>query len=173
MSWTMSWDWSRTSAKAELMHSGGVVSRVLDWQPWKPVKHILAMSRLNFAMAGSFIFSCLLNSADDEEIDYWSSRSHHYREMLGTCSRSFETTKVATARMEILAKASLGGGMHQMGWEEEAVLGQLRSNVNWIMAPSVYHIQENSGVGKGSIRKKPPWLHSPTVVWPMLFPFNF
>ncbi|KXT17020.1 hypothetical protein AC579_4330 [Pseudocercospora musae] len=70
---------------------------------WSPI------SRINFAMAGGFMFSMLLSSITDEDIDYWSKEITRYRRLLDMQSLSFDTTKLAAARMSALANVSQGG----------------------------------------------------------------
>lgn len=67
---------------------------------WSPV------SRINFATAGGFMFSLLLTSTDDDEIEYWTSQIARYRRLLELQSLSFDTTKLAAVRMGLLASMS-------------------------------------------------------------------
>lgn len=64
------------------------------------------MSRINFAMAGGFMFSMLLSSVADEDVDYWSAEISRYRRLLDMQSFSFDTTKLAAARLNLLATVS-------------------------------------------------------------------
>ncbi|EME44715.1 hypothetical protein DOTSEDRAFT_53722 [Dothistroma septosporum NZE10] len=64
---------------------------------WSPI------SRSNFSMAGSFMFSMLLSSVTEEEVEYWTNEITRYRRLLDMHSLSFETTKLASARMNALA----------------------------------------------------------------------
>ncbi|GME37559.1 hypothetical protein EJ03DRAFT_330720 [Neofusicoccum parvum] len=65
-----------------------------------------AVSRINFATAGGFMFSLLLTSTDDDEIEYWTSQIARYRRLLELQSLSFDTTKLAAVRMGLLATMS-------------------------------------------------------------------
>lgn len=76
---------------------------------WSPI------SRINFALAGGFMFSMLLSSITDEDIEYWSSEITRYRRLLDMQSMSFDTTKLAAARMSALANVSAGGRPHSAG----------------------------------------------------------
>ncbi|KAF2765730.1 hypothetical protein EJ03DRAFT_330720 [Teratosphaeria nubilosa] len=70
---------------------------------WSP------LSRMNFAIAGGFMFSMLLSSIRDEGVDYWSAEISRYRRLLEMQSLSFDTTKLAAVRMGVLANVSHGG----------------------------------------------------------------
>ncbi|KAI5360092.1 hypothetical protein Slin15195_G119540 [Septoria linicola] len=70
---------------------------------WSPI------SKVNFAMAGGSMFSMLLSSTTDEEIEYWSSEITRYRRLLEMQSLSFDTTKLAAARMSALANVRSSG----------------------------------------------------------------
>lgn len=76
---------------------------------WSPI------SRINFAMAGGFMFSMLLSSVADDEVDYWSAEIARYRRLLDMQSLSFDTTKLAAARMSALANVSQGKGPSEPG----------------------------------------------------------
>lgn len=51
----------------------------------------------------------LLSSTTDEEIEYWSSEITRYRRLLEMQSLSFDTTKLAAARMSALANVRSSG----------------------------------------------------------------
>lgn len=70
---------------------------------WSP------MSRINFAIAGGFMFSMLLSSITDEDVEYWSAEISRYRRLLDMQSLTFDTAKLAAARMSLLATVSHGG----------------------------------------------------------------
>lgn len=70
---------------------------------WSPI------SRINYAIAGGFLFTMLLSSVTEEDIDYWSNEVVRYRRLLDLQSLSFDTTKLAAARMSALANVSSGG----------------------------------------------------------------
>lgn len=55
------------------------------------------------------MFSMLLSSITDEDIEYWSSEITRYRRLLDMQSLSFDTTKLAASRMSALANVSQGG----------------------------------------------------------------
>ncbi|EME83990.1 uncharacterized protein MYCFIDRAFT_173052 [Pseudocercospora fijiensis CIRAD86] len=76
---------------------------------WSPI------SRINFAIAGGFMFSMLLSSITDEDIDYWSKEITRYRRLLDMQSLSFDTTKLAAARISALANVSQGGRPQSAG----------------------------------------------------------
>lgn len=61
------------------------------------------MSRINFAIAGGFMFFLLLTSVDDSDVEFWSMQIEHYRGLLRLQSISFDMTKLASARMDLLA----------------------------------------------------------------------
>lgn len=54
------------------------------------------------------MFSMLLSSISDSDIDYWSAEISGYRRLLEMQSLSFDTVKLAAARMSILASISRG-----------------------------------------------------------------
>lgn len=70
---------------------------------WSP------LSRINFAMAGGFMFSMLLSSVSDDDTDYWTAEINRYRRLLDMQSLAFDTTKLAAARMGLLATVSHDG----------------------------------------------------------------
>jgi hypothetical protein len=76
-----------------------------------------AVSRVNFAVAGSFIFSMLLTSVSDDEVDYWSHQVQYYRRLLEMQSVSFNTTKLAAWRMGLLASTGQGQGVDELRHE--------------------------------------------------------
>ncbi|XMA09335.1 hypothetical protein WAI453_002126 [Rhynchosporium graminicola] len=65
---------------------------------WSP------MSRLNFSLAGSFMFFQLLTSHTSPDIELWSATIAHYRSLLRLHSTSFEMTSLASMRMDQLAQ---------------------------------------------------------------------
>ena len=67
---------------------------------WSPI------SRINFAMAGGFMYSMLLSSFADEDVEYWSAEISKYRRLLDMQSLGFDTTKLAAGRMALLANMS-------------------------------------------------------------------
>lgn len=54
------------------------------------------------------MFSMLLSSISDDEIEYWSAEISRYRRLLDMQSVSFDTTILASARMSALANVSGG-----------------------------------------------------------------
>jgi hypothetical protein len=68
------------------------------------------MSRLNFSIAGGFMFSMLLSSVTENEVEYWTKEIGRYRRLLEMQSLSFDTTKLAVSRMNLLAAVGYGGG---------------------------------------------------------------
>ncbi|KAH8810654.1 fungal-specific transcription factor domain-containing protein [Xylogone sp. PMI_703] len=86
---------------------------------WSP------MSRICFAVAGSFMYSNLLTSVDDDEVEYWSREVDQYRRLLEMHSVSFDITKLAAARMSLLASASQEydeSGENVGLWDVESIL---------------------------------------------------
>jgi hypothetical protein len=61
------------------------------------------MTRINFALAGTFMFFQLLTSITTHDIEFWSSTISHYRSLLRLQSHSFDMTKLACTRMDLLA----------------------------------------------------------------------
>lgn len=55
------------------------------------------------------MFSMLLSSVTDADIEYWEAEITRYRTLLEMQSSGFETTKLAAARMALLAEISSGG----------------------------------------------------------------
>ena len=74
---------------------------------WSPI------SRINFAMIGSFMFSMRLTSAEEAEVEYWTAAIDRYRRLLDLHSLGFEITRLAARRLELLTsvaeEARLGG----------------------------------------------------------------
>jgi hypothetical protein len=64
---------------------------------------IEAMTHINFAIAGTFMFFQLLTSITTHDIESWSSTIYHYRLLLRLQSQSFDMTKLACTRMDLLA----------------------------------------------------------------------
>lgn len=62
------------------------------------------MTRINFALAGTFMFFQLLTSISSHDIEFWSSTISHYRSLLRMQSHSFDMTKLASVRMDLLAQ---------------------------------------------------------------------
>ena len=52
------------------------------------------------------MYSNLLTSVDDEEVQYWSNEIDHYRQLLEMHSLAFDTTKLAASRMKLLVSAN-------------------------------------------------------------------
>ncbi|PVH88712.1 hypothetical protein DL98DRAFT_648064 [Cadophora sp. DSE1049] len=65
---------------------------------WSP------MTRLNFSLAGTFMFFQLLTSHTTHDIELWSATIAHYRSLLRLHSSSFEMTRLASMRMDLLAR---------------------------------------------------------------------
>jgi hypothetical protein len=61
------------------------------------------MTRINFALAGTFMFFQLLTSISTHDIEFWSSTISHYRSLLRLQSHSFDMTKLACTSMDLLA----------------------------------------------------------------------
>jgi hypothetical protein len=62
------------------------------------------MTRLNFSLAGTFMFFQLLTSHTTHDIELWSATIAHYRSLLRLHSSSFEMTRLASMRMDLLAR---------------------------------------------------------------------
>lgn len=54
------------------------------------------------------MFSMLLSSITEEDINFWSNEISRYRKLLDLQSQSFDTTKLAAARMSALANVGQG-----------------------------------------------------------------
>jgi hypothetical protein len=74
------------------------------------------MTRINFALAGTFMFFQLLTSITSHDIEFWSSTISHYRSLLRLQSHSFDMTKLACVRMDLLAQV-MGVDPPTMGHE--------------------------------------------------------
>lgn len=59
-------------------------------------------SSINFAIVGSFMFSMLLSSIDDAEVEFWMTTIDKYKRLLDLQSVTFDTTKLAARRLELL-----------------------------------------------------------------------
>jgi hypothetical protein len=90
------------------------------------------MTRINFALSGTFMFFQLLTSVTTQDIEFWSNTISHYRSLLRLQSHSFDMTKLASTRMDLLA-ASMGvdppqmedgGGMGEAGMELRDSVGR-------------------------------------------------
>ncbi|KAI1342307.1 fungal-specific transcription factor domain-containing protein [Xylariaceae sp. FL0016] len=98
----------RQSARAALLAATSFLSslqvarlRAFWWSP---------ISRINFAIVGSFMFSMLLSSTDDTEIEFWTVQIDRYRRLLDMQSITFDTTKLAVKRLELLSCVTSGPG---------------------------------------------------------------
>ncbi|KAN0090423.1 Fungal specific transcription factor domain containing protein [Hyaloscypha variabilis] len=98
---TPGYDDVREHAKASLLQIVGFVEKLnvsrlrAFW--WSP------MTRINFALAGTFMFFQLLTSITTHDIEFWSNIISHYRSLLRLQSHSFDMTKLACTRMDLLA----------------------------------------------------------------------
>jgi hypothetical protein len=63
------------------------------------------------------MFSMLLTSVDEDEVQYWSHQVQHYQHLLEMQSVSFSTTKLAAWRMGLLASTGQGQGFDELGHE--------------------------------------------------------
>ncbi|KAL3460123.1 fungal-specific transcription factor domain-containing protein [Aspergillus heterothallicus] len=61
------------------------------------------LSRTNFAIAGSFMVSVLLSSAEQDEIAFWTTQIERYRVLLEMHAASFDVVKLAVTRLELIA----------------------------------------------------------------------
>lgn len=68
------------------------------------VLSIVLASKVNFSIVGAFMFSMLLTSIEDQEIDSWMSRITTYLKLLKEHSINFDTTKLACIRLGLLSK---------------------------------------------------------------------
>lgn len=67
---------------------------------WSPV------SRINFAILGSVMYNMLFSSTDEGEIEFWTRQVDKYRQLLELHSMSFDMTKLAVKRLEVLVSAT-------------------------------------------------------------------
>ncbi|KAH8690614.1 hypothetical protein BGW36DRAFT_58070 [Talaromyces proteolyticus] len=74
------------------------------WQNDNRAADVLPVSKLNFAIAGAFMMSMLLTSVEDDEVDSWLTRIDEYLCLLQAHSVSFDVTKLASIRLELLRK---------------------------------------------------------------------
>jgi hypothetical protein len=91
-----------------------------------------AMTRINFALAGTFMFFQLLTSSTTHDIEFWSNTISHYRSLLRLHSHSSDMTKLACTRMDILAA---GMGVDPAGgdggrWDEAGAYSGERRGVD-------------------------------------------
>ena len=61
------------------------------------------MTKIDFALAGTFIFFQRLTSITTHDIEFWFDTISHYRSLLRLHSLSFDMTKLACTRMDLLA----------------------------------------------------------------------
>lgn len=80
-----------------------------------------AQSRVSFSILGSFMFQQLLTSISPPDIEFWSHTIAHYRSILRLQSQTWEITKLACIRMDLLAT---GMGMGGTGLGNSDVNGQ-------------------------------------------------
>ena len=78
------------------------------------------MTRINFALSGTFMFFQLLTSVTTHDIEFWSKTISHYRSLLRLQSHSFDMTKLASTRMDLLAA---GMGVDPTAMEGEKIEG--------------------------------------------------
>lgn len=107
--WSREYLWLNVTYKFEPQADGGI-----------------AMTRTNFALAGTFMFYQLLTSITTPDIEFWSATISHYRSLLRLQSHAFDMTKLACIRLDLLAAGmgvdvpDLGGvGDEGMGMGEE------------------------------------------------------
>lgn len=67
---------------------------------WEPI------SRINFAIIGSFMFSMRLTSVEEAEVAYWSVSIDQYRQLLELHSVGFEITRLAALRLGLLTSVT-------------------------------------------------------------------
>lgn len=131
------YDGVREQSKASLMHIVEFVEKLnvsrlrAFW--WSP------MTRINFALAGTFMFFQLLTSITTHDIEFWSSTISHYRSLLRLQSHSFDMTRLACTRMDLLAAsmgvdppAREGEGMGEIGADGRTVVLMPGSAEEWI-----------------------------------------
>ena len=63
-----------------------------------------SVSKVNFAIVGAFMFSMLLTSVERDEATSWESRIDEYLSLLEAHSVSFDVTKLAFIRLQLLQK---------------------------------------------------------------------
>lgn len=110
---------------------------------WSP------MTRINFALAGTFMFYQLLTSITTHDIEFWSSTISHYRSLLRLQSHSFDMTKLACTRMDLVAAGmGIGGGEggEEEGSEERPGEGSWDSSVGMdgLSGKAVLHLAPGS-----------------------------
>lgn len=69
------------------------------------------------------MFFLLLTSVDDTDVEFWSTQIEHYRSLLRLQSISFDMTKLASARMDLLA-AGMGVDIVPLHVEDEVEVGE-------------------------------------------------
>jgi hypothetical protein len=103
----------------------------------------IAMTRINFALSGTFMFFQLLTSVSTHDIEFWSNTISHYRSLLRLQSHSFDMTKLASTRMDLLA-AGMGVDAPAMEGEEIEGMGGAR----------IEGLRDAGGIwGEGGVRK--------------------
>ena len=103
----------------------------------------IAMTRINFALSGTFMFFQLLTSVTTHDIEFWSNTISHYRSLLRLQSHSFDMTKLASTRMDLLAA---GMGVDPPAIEEEEIEG--------IGGMRIDSLRDASRIGgEGNVRK--------------------
>lgn len=78
------------------------------------MKNNIAMTPINFATAGTFMFFQLLTSITTRDIEFWSDTISHYRALLRMHSLSLDVVKLACTRMDLLAQG-MGVDRHEGG----------------------------------------------------------
>lgn len=69
----------------------------------------LTVSRINFGIAGAVMYSLLMTSIDDIEVDFWIARVKEYHILLRAHAVGFDTSRLAAIRFDLLGKLSGNG----------------------------------------------------------------
>ncbi|KFZ01591.1 hypothetical protein V500_00687 [Pseudogymnoascus sp. VKM F-4518 (FW-2643)] len=105
-------------------------------------------SKINFAIAGSFMISMFLCSVSSEEGQYWMDQVMFYRKLLRAHINGFDVTKHASIRLDLLANCGSASELPKSppditcqaqqsmarseGWEIENVLPMEDLDMDWL-----------------------------------------
>ncbi|OBT61201.1 hypothetical protein VE03_08712 [Pseudogymnoascus sp. 23342-1-I1] len=105
-------------------------------------------SKINFAIAGSFMISMFLCSVSGEEGQYWMDQVMFYRKLLRAHINGFDVTKHASIRLDLLANCGSAGEVPKSppditcqaqqsvarseGWENENLLPMEDLDMDWL-----------------------------------------
>lgn len=94
----------------------------------------IAMTRTNFALAGTFMFYQLLTSITTPDIEFWSATISHYRSLLRLQSHAFDMTKLACIRLDLLA-AGMGVDALDLGGVGDESIGMGDEGKRMMLTP--------------------------------------